>query len=179
MCTKRRCSSKFCFIFVLLVVEHVLLMSKETYFCTSVMTGISLILFCLCESSYRSHSTPQVDKADRVGTRLRRMSPATSLHSSLPGTPRSPRPDSSTGLNASAEETTAETNLALYKMLSGTFNPLQDKRKSHLGWEITTSEVKPGTLHDFRTLSRTITHVDPREVEGVEALLEAYFMQAS
>lgn len=132
---------------------------------------------CIDNVLPRSHSSPQLDKADRVGTRLRHMSPAIPPHSPLSGTPRSPHTEGSPALNASAEETTAEANLALYKMLSGTFASLQDKRKAHLGWELATSVVKPGTLHDFRTLSRTITHVNPREVEGVEALLEAYFMQ--
>lgn len=70
-----------------------------------------------------------------------------------------------------------EKNLALYKFLSGKFPTSFDGAATQPDWESAPSRLKYVKRHDLRTISRTITHVNPREVEGIEALLEANLMQ--
>lgn len=88
-------------------------------------------------------------------------------------------PSAVQGSLARAEQGAMEKNMALYKFLSGQFSPFSpsDGVRTQPDWESAPSRLKYGKLHDLRTVSKTITHVNPREVEGIEALLEAYLMQ--
>lgn len=66
----------------------------------------------------------------------------------------------------------------LARMLSDAKVAHEIKRAKLSAWASTDNITVMGSAHDAgASASRTVAHVNPREVAGVEALLEAYFMQ--
>ncbi|GMH39163.1 hypothetical protein BSKO_07061 [Bryopsis sp. KO-2023] len=120
-------------------------------------------------SSKRSFSSSQLDKLE-VSERFRPQHSESTVA----------RDDHSTAASSATEEPAVVANGALYKMLSSRLlggTTTSSKKKTMVGWDLIRTHADKGTPREFQTLTRTITHVNPREVEGIEALLEAYFMQ--